>query len=306
LRCLSGLCGGSIDDAALKPPPPADPTSRQVVKPIQRVDDEEDEKPSVSSLPSLAERLNLTLAPPGAVEPIAVSTGDLPRNVNRLLVLLPSPGAPPGAWDTSVRGGDGFAVPIFRWAEANGFAACLFSSAALEADPTETWDRVLRGSPAGSVLVLAAAGSLPMLARILKPVHPLLYSRFRLALAPFEGAAAWPPAWPADLPMELVTHLAGAVLRAPASWAAEEPRSVVQSVFELLASREGRLQRLEEKKYAGFQTLKENDMPGMKRLGVEDRIKRLDRDRGNDELARLLGQHEHDKFDDDELEPGVD
>lgn len=305
LRCCAGICCGGVDSR-----PPANqgaakaPAVHQVVKPTLRLDEEE--APAVSSLSDLASLLSLTLAPPGAVEPVAVTTDDFPRNCNRLLLLLPSAGAPSGAWDTSARDGRGSPVPIFRWAQANGYAACLFSAAALEEAPTETWERVLKGSPAGCVFVLAASGSLPTLARALQPIHPLLYSRFRVALAPFEGPAAWPPAWPADLPAELIEHLAGAVLRAPAAWAKEEPRGVVQLVFECLALRESRYQNAEARKYQGFQTLKENDMPGMKRLGLDERIARMDRDRGNDELAQLLKKHEHGKFDEDELEPGVD
>mmetsp|Transcript_34082 Transcript_34082/g.89853 ORF Transcript_34082/g.89853 Transcript_34082/m.89853 type:complete len:339 (+) Transcript_34082:3-1019(+) len=309
LRCLAGICGGGSDatpdlraNGKHRSPQPEEVQDRQVVKPTVRLD--EKESMSVASFEDLVSRLGVVLAPPGAVQPCAVATEDFPRNCTRLLVLLPSLSAPQGVWDAAACSGRGDAIPIFRWAQANGYSACLFSAAALAASPTETWDRVLRGSPAGSVFVLAAAGALPMLAAALAPQHPLLYSRFRLAVAPFESASAWPPAWPADLPAELVEHLAGAVLRAPAAWVEQEPRMALQGLFELLALRETRWQKSEARKYAGFQTLKENDMPGLKRMGVEQRIQRLDRDRANDELAQLLRKNE--KVDDSGDEPGVD
>jgi len=302
LRCLAGICGGEASSVA-----PTNGASgpevpdRPVVKPTVRLDEE---VAQVSSFDDLVSSLGVVLAPPGAVQPCAVATEDFPKNCTRLLVLLPSAGAPPGSWDAKAGGGHGDAVPIIRWAQANGYAACLFSAAALAAAPAETWDRVLRGSPAGTVFVLAANGALPTLAAALAPVHPLLYSRVRLALAPFEGTNSWPPAWPKELPAELVEHLAGIVLRAPAAWAQEEPRAALQLLFELLAIRETRWQQREARKYAGFQTLKENDMPGLKRMGVEQRIQRLDRDRANDELAQLLKRNE--KVEEDGDEPGVD
>eukprot|EP00913_Durusdinium_trenchii_P016942 g15927.t1 len=70
-----------------------------------------------------------------------------------------------------------------------------------------------------------------------------------------------------------------------------------------------RWQSLELKKYYGFQGLKENDMPGLKRMGVDQRVQRLDRDRNNDELARLLKKHEEAKSKPEEgsdEEPGID
>lgn len=59
-------------------------------------------------------------APPGAVKPTAVVSKDFPRNVLRLLVLVPSEGAAEGAWDAGARDGRGDAVPVVRWAVANG------------------------------------------------------------------------------------------------------------------------------------------------------------------------------------------
>lgn len=305
LKCLAGICGGEATHSNGKHglPQPEEDCGRQVVKPTIRLD--EGEAVAAASFDDLVSRLGVVLAPPGAAQPVAVATEDFPRNCSRLLVLLPAAGAREGAWDVESQGCRGDPVPIFRWAQANGYSACLFSAAALAEAPAEVWDRVLRGSPAGSVFVLAAAGALPTLAAALAPAHPLLYSRFRLAVAPFEGTGGWPPAWPADLPTELVAHLAGAVLRAPAGWAEQEPRAALQGLFELLAMRETRWQKAEARKYAGFQTLKENDMPGLKRMGVEQRIQRLDRDRANDELAQLLRRNE--KAEDDVAdEPGVD
>lgn len=260
----------------------------------------------MSSLEDLADCLELLLAPPGAESPIAVASKDFPQNCNRLLVLVPSPGATAGAWDTSVDQVRGSAVPLFRWAQANGYAACLFSAEALVEDPAGSWDRVLRGSPASQVSVIAATGALPTAAAALAPLHELLFARFRTLCAPFEGsdAQAWPPAWPAGLPSEFQEHLAAATTRAPAAWSSEEPSSVLQKLFELLQLRQERWQRGEARKYADFQGLKENDMPGLKRIGLEQRVQRLDRDRGDDELARLCNKN-HKAGDSDE-EPGVD
>lgn len=301
LRCCAGICGGSAGSAA--GPAPA-PEGRQVVKPTVRLD--EAEAPSNASFEDLASHLDLLLAPPGAVKPCAVVTDDFPRNVARLLVLVPSEGAAEGAWDTGATGGRGDVVPIFRWAQANSYAACLFSPQALFNAPAEVWERVLKGSPASSVSVLAARGSLPVVAAALAPLHPLLLGRFRLALTPFGGDSCWPPSWPADLPQELAQHLRSITVQAPAAWASEQvrPAAALQALFEMLALREDRFQKHEAKKYQGFQGLKENDMPGLRRMNAEQRIKRLDRDRGNDELANLLRKNENAREDDEE--PGVD
>mmetsp|Transcript_66559 Transcript_66559/g.138976 ORF Transcript_66559/g.138976 Transcript_66559/m.138976 type:complete len:306 (+) Transcript_66559:69-986(+) len=304
LRCLGRICCGGVEPTALAPPPPEDLGKLKTVW-EPKLPEEGTAPQAPSSFETLADEHELLLAPPGAEVPIAVVTPDFPRNVNRLLIMIPSAAAAPGTWDTSVKDASGLSVPVFKWAQANGYAACLFSASALEADAGETWDRVLKGSPAGSVVVLAASGALPMLARALQPVHPLLFSRFRAALAPFEARHAWPPSWPGQLSKELVAHLAAVLVRPPADWEAQEPRKVLASLFELLALREGSFEKAEAKKYQSFQGLKENDMPGMKRLGVEQRIARLDRDRGDDELARLLKQNEAAKYQDDD-EPGVD
>mmetsp|Transcript_13909 Transcript_13909/g.39724 ORF Transcript_13909/g.39724 Transcript_13909/m.39724 type:complete len:313 (-) Transcript_13909:237-1175(-) len=311
MKCLAGICGGGtgasaaeLSAAAAKA---AQEERRRIVKPEPRAV----EAPTVASFEELVAGHNLVLAPPGAVKPCGVASQDFPQNVTRLLVLLPPEGAPEGAWDPSARGGAGDVAEVFRWAEANGYAACLFSSAALCADPAEVWDRVLRGSPAGSVTVLAAVGALPLLAKALSPVHALLFGRFRLVVSPFVGPGAWPPAWPSDLPEDLAKHLRSITVRAPDVWAADQtPEVVLQELFELVALREMRFDRLEARKYNGFQGLKENDMPGLRRLDAEQRIKRLDRDRGDDELARLLRENERAMADcrgkDDGDEPDVD
>jgi len=283
-----------------------------VVKPVVRLDEPGELGPP--TLEYLVERFGMRVAPPNSQSPApALVSADFPRNVARLLVLVPSSGSPAGAWNAHEP-----AAQMLSWAEANGYATALFRAEALEAAPHETWDRVLRGSPAGCVAVVAASGTLPVLQAALLPLHPLLLSRFRAVCAVPEGGAGSEGApsdfagqWLAELPPgseELRGHLRAALVRLPAP-AGREPRAWHQHLFELLQEREDRFQRTEAKKYAGFQGLQENDMPGFRRLPMEKRIERLDRDRGNDELARLLHKHERQTGADaheSEEEPGVD
>lgn len=206
---------------------------------------------------------------------------------------------------------------MLAWAEANGYATALFSAAALEAATSEIWDRVLRGSPAGCVTVVVASGMLPVLQAALLPMHPLLFSRFRaVCVVSDSGTGAAPRDWAQrllaegpEMPDELRGHLRSVLVRIPDPTGLA-PREWHQHVFELLREREDRFQKTEAKKYAGFQGLKENDMPGLRRMPVETRIARLDRDRGNDELAQLLKKHERQAgagaYESDEEEPGVD
>jgi len=278
-----------------------------VAKPVVRLDEAEDAGPP--SFQKLLARFGMQEGPPGAEPPVpAVVSANFPRNVKRLLVMIPSSGAPPGAWN-----GHDSAAQMLSWAEANGYATALFSAQALEASPSEIWDRVLRGSPAGCVTVVVADGMLPVLQAALLPMHPLLLSRFRAVCVPSEnggGSArdfaqrllAQGPA----MPDEIHSHLRAVLVRIP-SPVDREPWAWHEHLFELLQEREDRFQKTEAKKYAGFQGLQENDMPGLRRMPVEKRIERLDRDRGNDELARLLRKHEKQAGDgDDEEEPGVD
>jgi len=278
-----------------------------VVKPVVRLDEQEE-----PTLEELAVHFKLLEAPPGVKPPQGLVTPDFQQNSARLLVLLPSAGTPLGAWD-----GQGTAAPLLRWAEANGYAVALFSSAALQAAPADVWDRILRGSPARFVGVAVAGDMLPTLLTALSSMHPLLYSRFRaVCVAGGEGPGGAAPADASQLlatgpqlPEDLRVHLRGAMLRLPPAPAAPDRGSAPQQLFELLLEREDRWQRIEANKYAGFQGLKENDMPGLRRMGVEQRIERLDRDRGNDELARLLRKHEKQAARGDaesEDEPGVD
>lgn len=312
LRCCAGICGGAANAAQAKPP--AAPELRPVVKPTVRLDEPEDTEPP--SFERLIAKFGMQVAPPGVSPPVpAIVSGDFPRNPARLLVLLPSSGAPPGAWN-----GQDTAAPLLSWGEANGYATVLFSSRALEAAPAEVWDRILRGSPARFVAVVVADGALPLLREALLPSHVLLHARFRAVCAACSNGAGadaggaqrsvqqllsqGPP-----MPEELRRHLSSVLMRLPPGPAESDPRFWYQYLFELLQERDERWQRTEAKKYAGFQNLKENDMPGFRRMPVEKRIERLDRDRGNDELARLLRKHERQAAGtdhDSEDEPGID
>lgn len=242
------------------------------------------------SVDSLVERHDLMLAPPGAETSDALVSSDFPKNCLRLLVLIPSANSSAGSWDTSA-GSHGLAGPVIQWAQANGYAVCLFLSSALKAGPAEAWERVMKGSPAGTVFTLAARGTLSTFAEALAPVHPLLFSRFRLAIEPFGSEDTLPPTWPVNLEKELLEHLDGIVLRVPEPLLQKEPKDAVTMLFEKLERIFIRFQQHEAKKYIGFQGLKENDVPGFKRLSADERISRLDRDRQNDELARLLRQN---------------
>lgn len=273
--------------------------TRPVVKPTVNLS--EAEEPEAASFDDLKARLSLLAGPPGSDPPVALVSGDYEKNVTRLLVLLPSPGSAPGSWDTSLAGGTGHAAPLIRWAKANGYAVALFSSEALEAAPVQAWDRVLKGSPARFVGVAAANGALATLQTALAGTHSLLYSRFRAVVSVAEA----PNGSEASLPAELKQHLKHTQAILPASWAALEPRMAHQHLFELMGVYEDRWCKSEGRKYTGFRGLKENDMPGLKRMPVETRITRLDRDRDNDELARLLRKHEQ-QVDDEQDEPGVD
>jgi len=270
------------------------------VRPVIRAD--EPEGTEDMALEDLVAHFGMLRAPPGADPPGAVVTADFQRNSSRLLVLLPAAGAPPGAWDATLGSGHGAAPALLRWAEANGFAAALFLPRAAGAGPPEQlWDRVLRGNPSKCVCVAVARGMLPVLEAALAPLHPVLYSRFRTVVVWDGGGDGVGGA--AGSHAELRAHLSAALVRMPPAWAASEPRVAHQRLFEILVEREERWQRSQVKKYASFQDLKENDMPGLRRISVDKRIERLDRDRGNDELARLLRKHENE---DSEDEPGVD
>lgn len=309
LRCCAGICGGSNNTAATVAKAKAEAAAAaakskrpEILRPILPIG--EPEAPAVSSLENLASTLDFVLAPPGAERPLAVASRDFPRNVARLLVLVPAPGTPAGGWDPAAGEVRGSAVPLLRWAQSNGYAACVFDAAALAEDPVNGWDRVLRGSPASTVVVIAADGALPTLGTAMAPMHELLFARFRSVCVPFPSSGETIPSSWSALPAKLRGHLEVATMAAEDGWAVSEPSVVLMRLFELLAVREERWQRGEARKYAGFQNLKENDMPGLKRLGLNERVQRLDRDRGNDELAQLIKKNEH--AEDSGSEPGVD
>jgi len=317
MQCCAGICGGSGKRAKAAPAVVqaaaaalAEPKAPEVVSPIVPIG-EPDPLPATSFEELVEAYPGLMLGPPGALIPHAAVTEDFPRNCKRLIVLVPSPGAKPGSWNADADPEVCSATPILRWAQANNYSAALFSSEALAKDAATAWDHVLRGSPASTVTVLAANGAMPIVGTALAPVHALLFNRFRTFCAPFDGhgngkAAQWPPAWPQGLPKELSQHLAATAVRAPDAWRGQRAGEVFRGIFEMLALREERWQRREGKKYAGFQNMKENDMPGLKRLGLQERVERLDRDRGDDELARILKRNEKAGDSDGENEPGVD
>jgi hypothetical protein len=270
----------------------------------------------------LIERFGLQPGPPGADPPLALVSKNFRQNVQRLLVLVPSAGAPFGTWDADLPEGRGASAPILQWAEANDYGIAFFSAAALEADPVKAWDRVLSGSPARHVVVLPAArGALDLVHAGLKPVHELLYARIHLIFMPWEGClpASASPSLASTLPSqpkELRAYLRDVQSHWPAEWVELDSRLLRQRIFERLKDKEDDWSAQEASKYMGLRNLKENDIPGLRRLGVDQRVARLSRDRDTDELSRLIKTNAKDRSaairgadfvdEDEEEEPGVD
>jgi len=297
LRCLAGICG-TADTPALE-----EAQRRQVLKPILRLDTPTVPE-KVQTTPELV-AYGLQLAPPGSEVPVAVVSSDFNKNSARLLIVIPGPGAA-SCWDAELEK-LGYVEPLFRWAEANGYATAFFSHQALCQSPVDTWDRIVRGSPARHVSVMVAAGMLNVMEAALKQVHPLLFSRFRTVC--IHGGDTMEDF--ASSPVELRQHLEATTVVLPSNWEGLERQVALQCLFELLRDREDHWAKLELMKYTGFQSLKENDLPGLKRMGVDQRVQRLNRDRNDDELARLLKKHDKARTDPtaeiaSDEEPGVD
>jgi len=261
----------------------------------------------------LIERFGMQLAPPDDDPPKALVTPDFRKNAQRLLLLVPSAGAPFGAWDTDLPEHRGAAVPIIQWALANQYAIALFSAAALEASPAHAWDRILFGSPAHHVVTLVASrGALDIVHTAMAPIHELLYSRARIFCMPWDlglPSSASPSVATKlpEKPKELRNHLRQAQVQWPDEWALLHPHLMRQRLFEMLKDTEDEWQSREASKYSGLQQLKENDIPGLKRLGIDQRVQRIHRDRDKDELAQLINKHAAPgALDEDEEEPGVD
>lgn len=306
LRCLAGVCCGGQGGGATASAGAAPPDLAELSKPILRLG--EDYVPAAGAearaLEEVGARLGMSPAPPGAASPIALVSADFKKNSSRLLVLIPSAGAQSGAWDVSLSGGVGALAPLLRWADANRFAVAAFTGQALSKSPGEAWEAVLKGSPARCASVLVAGGMLPTVEAAMAGLHPLLFSRFRnVCVAP--GSSGPSQAVGPEL-QELRAHLANARLLLPAEWAEQDAFAAHQQLFEALLRREDFWSRNEIKKYAGFRNMKENDVPGLKRMPVDKRVERIGRDRGDDELARLLRKHEAAAAGQEEDEPGVD
>merc|ERR1712079_430040 len=137
-------------------------------------------------------------------------------------------------------------------------------------------------------------------------MHALLFSRFRVVCtAPGKNGGSEGLSQSLTSNPELKKHLNGVLLPLSTElWnVSRDARVAHQRLIEQVLDRQDKLERVEMKKYSGLKNLKENDVPGIRRVGVEERVERLGRDRGDDELARLINKHEHD---DDDDEPGVD
>jgi len=302
LRCCAGICGGN---AAERRPPDADPRMAQehlrVVKPVVRVD--EMREPKQTSFENLIDRCGMQPAPPGVSDPGAIVSPDFQKNSTRLMVVVPSGDAPPGAWN-----GQDTALPLLLWAQANNWAVALFSSQTLKADPAGFWDRIMLGSPARFAVVVVGHSMLNSVVSALCALHPLLFRRFRAIFAADRdglGAGNLDLEGGPTLSQQLRAHLGAALLPLPCESLMAEPMAH-QRLFELAMQREDRWCRGEASKYSSFDNLKEGDKPGLKRMAVDERIQHLGRDRGNDELSRLLRKHEQVQLGEEEEEPGVD
>jgi len=278
------------------------PEIRALVKPVRRLDDVL-EPPD--SLEYFCDSLQMEPGPPGMEPPAALVSKHFCENAARLLIIVPAPGTPLACgFDPRLNSSDsrkGDAGDLLRWAEANQFATLLFSAQALESSP-DVWDRVLRSSPAHYVAVAVAQGALPLVCGALEKLHPLLYTRVRTIFVLWDdvkGAMGAPPSYPEDL----VTHMKGSLMQLPAEWSSLDAFAMFQCWFQLLLRQEDFWMEQEMRKYMGLSSLKENDVPGLRRVPVDDRVSRLDRNRDTDELSRLLQTTVENG---NEEEPGVD
>lgn len=301
LQCCAGICGSSF-----RAPPKVEQGLR---KPVDL------DEPTVldASAEYLIERFGMQLAPPNDELPKALVTPDFRKNAARVLLLVPSVGAPFGAWDTDLPEHRGASVPIIQWALANQYAIALFSAAALEASPAYAWDQILFGSPAHHVVTLVAArGALDIVHAAMAPIHEILYSRARIFSMPWDlglPSSASPSVATKlpEKPKELRNHLRHAQMQWPDEWAFLHPHLMRERLFETLKEREDVWQLREASKYGSLQQLKENDIPGLKRIGIDQRVQRLQRDRDKDELSQLIHKHAAPgAVNEDEEEPGVD
>lgn len=314
LRCLAGICGG--DGSRGEKPAAADAgggETKVVEKPLLQVGAEY--APKVSSLESMVkecpEEGEISAAPPGIDPPYALVGGNFRKNSSRLLVVLPCPGSPWGTWDGCLGEGRGDSVPLVRWALANGYAVAVMNGKALQEDPTRTWDEIMRGSPARFVAIVSAGDAIPYLRQALMPQHPMLYGRLRAIFVSPAQVEAPAVDLTAAGAADVQQQLDNATVQLPEEWLRHSASMLHQCMFQLFEQRFARWGDAEMKKYLGFQGMKENDMPGLKRMPLDVRIKRMDRDRADDELARLLKKNEENAFNIcrdnvDEDEPGVD
>lgn len=295
LRCLAGICG-SREPQVWAPPRP------KVRKPMAAALTEMES--ANSSVEQTLARHELIRAPPNFEPSLAYVSSDYQKNPDRLLVFLPAPGAPFGSWDA----GPGVLSQLLLWADANEYAVAILSAEEMEKDPVNTWDGVMRGNHAKTVTVLVLQGGMGSLHAALLGLDPILYSRLRTVMEVWEQVL--PETSPAPrLPLELRKKMQTALVSAPPTWAALQPYALCQCFFELLLEREDHFSKAEYQKFSGLSAMKENDLPGVRRVGVDDRVQRISRNRDKDELAKVLTKNEEihrTGGDEDGEEPGVD
>lgn len=200
---------------------------------------------------------------------------------------MPSPHDPPGHWAKSENCSTGASLPtaprLLRWAERNGYAACLFSAEALKRDPQGAWTRLFTKNPSRSVYVFAAPDSVAAFVECLKEEHPLSYSRVRsfVCTKPGEVEIAMAKAG-ADVAKFLQRHAVSDLIEED-----QPAEAFCKRAFDLFQEIEVRWQEGEYKKLGALAGLKENDVPGLRRVPADERVARINRDRNEDELSRL-------------------
>jgi len=310
LRCCAGICAGGVETAKTNGSSGvshANGSNGDSAAKIPKLKAGEQYAPTVSSMEEL-ERYGLEPAPPGIQPPWAATTADFKKNPDRLLLIVPSPSASSwGVWDDTLNdeshAGRGDVVPLVRWAMANRYAVVLFDGKVFAADPTGKYDMIMKHSPARFVTAIVAVHAQPMFREALKGMHSLLYTRLRTVII------AGPVTPYEDKESEVTSHLRKSTACVPEPWMRLDAFTMHQCLFEMTEERVDRWTKNEANKYAGFNAMTENDVPGLKRISIETRIKRLDRNRNDDELARLLNRHEQAAGlgrEEEEEEPGVD
>lgn len=266
--------------------------------PTQRLDEDRSAPDSADLL--TGEAYSMTPAPPDSVITTAKAlvSKDYRQNPVRNLVLVPSAGSPLGSFDPAA-GERGRTSGFLNWAFANDYAATVFSATALAEEPTTIWDGMLAGNYSRHIIVLVAHGALPLLISVLEPIHSMFYARCRsicifgddevsadaaVNLISKAGSNKGAEIGPAAL----AEHLGRTLVQLPSDWTNLDDYDMKHEFFKMLADREDKWASAEGDKLAGLQAMTDNDLTGLKRIGINRRVERVSRDRATDELSVVL------------------